>query len=151
QGNDYDVKTTAHYKVKTDDPRFDVAGAARLLESFRGFFDDFWKGRAELLPYDAPSRIYLFYSRAKFRKLGVYEERPDDLALVGDYQSFFDVVALHTDSVRLEEFPDVLVHEAAHQLVQRRLYGDGTPRIWVAEGLATYFGNTARDETGAFR
>ena len=55
--NDYDVKTTAHYKVKTDDPRFDVAAAAQLLESFRVYFDEFWKGHAELLPYDEPARV----------------------------------------------------------------------------------------------
>jgi len=150
--NNLDVKTTAHYRVKTDDPRFDILAAANLLESFRGFFDSFWQGRAELQPYDDLSRVYLFYSRAKFKQLGVYEERPDDIAMVGHYQRFFDVVALHTDSVRPEEFPDFLVHEAAHQLVGRRLYGVGaTPAIWLSEGLACYFGNTLRDGSGAFQ
>src|SRR5262245_2380403 len=50
QDNNLDVKSTPHYKVKTDDPRFDVVSAATLLESFRAFFDSFWQGRAELLP-----------------------------------------------------------------------------------------------------
>jgi len=152
--NDLDVKSTAHYRVKTDDPRFDVRAAADLLESFRGFFDAFWQGRAELLPYDDLARVYLFYSRAKFSKLGIDPaegSRPEDLAMVGHYQGFFDVVALHTDSVRPEEFPDLLLHEAAHQLVQQRLYGAGhSSSLWASEGLACYFGYTLRDASGRF-
>ena len=147
--HNYDVKSTAHYKVKTDDPRFDVVAAAQLLESFRSYFDSFWQGRADLLPYDQPARIYLFYSRAKVKQLYPYEDARDDIATVGHYADYFDVVALHTDSILPDDFPDTLVHEAAHQLVQNRLYGPGRrPSIWLTEGLAEYFGNTLRDDGG---
>ncbi len=148
----YDVKSTAHYKVKTDDPRFDVAAAAQLLESFGSYFDSFWQGRAELLPYDEPARVYLFYSRAKVKQLYPYDDSGDDIATVGHYADLFDVVALHTDSAAPDDFPDLLIHEAAHQLVRNRLYGrDRGPSIWVAEGLASYFGNTLREATGLFQ
>jgi hypothetical protein len=144
--NNYDVKSTAHYKVKTDDPRVDVIAAARLLESFRDFFEATWKGRMELQPGDEFLRVYLFYSRGKLKQLDEEPDRPEDLALVGGSLGTYASVALHTDAYRPEEFPGLLIHGAAHQLVQQRLYGKGNvPSFWVAEGLATYFDSTHCD------
>ncbi|HEY3175508.1 MAG TPA: DUF1570 domain-containing protein [Candidatus Polarisedimenticolia bacterium] len=151
QGNNYDIKSTAHYKVKTDDPRFDVEAGAQMLESFRAFFDATWAGRAELLPCEEPSLIYLFYSRSSYRQLLPEEERTIELGHVGYYRPFFDAVAIHTDTIGPADLPDLIVHEAAHQLVQVRLYGPDAPcSLWAAEGLATYFGNTLRDTSGRF-
>lgn len=144
-----DAKATAHYKVKSDDPRIEVAEAAQLLESFRTFFTKFWSPLTELKPYEDPSRIYLFYSLYKYKQL--LEEGERGGGSVGHYRPFSDLVAIHTDTVGLSELPDVLVHEAAHQLVQRMLYGtELTSSVWVAEGLGTYFGFTLRDESGEF-
>ena len=148
----YDSDRTDHYRVKTDDPRFDVTGAARLLESFHAFFEKFWSVRAELRPYETPGRIYLFYSRYKYRQLLNVAEVTGVILPVGHYQSSFDVVAIHTDTVPPGDFPDVLVHEAAHQLVQNRLLGRQViASIWLAEGLAAYFGYTMRDAKGNFQ
>ncbi|HET6372939.1 MAG TPA: hypothetical protein VFG76_06515 [Candidatus Polarisedimenticolia bacterium] len=150
--DNYDAKSTAHYKVKTDDPRFNVAAAADLLESFRQFFDSFWSSRTELRPYDEPSRILLFFSRYKYKQLMPGSLDVGATTRVGHYQPYFDIVALHTDTVGPEDFPELLVHEAAHQLVTRRIFGpDDYPSPWVSEGLADYMGNTLRGADGKFQ
>ena len=147
----YDSAATAHYKVKTDDPRLLPAKAAGLLEEFRTFFDQYWGGKLELKPYDKLGRIYLFYSRFHYSRLFEGVSRAATDWTVGHYREFEDIVALHTDSVGLAGLPDALLHEAAHQLVQQRLYGPETqPSPWLAEGLATYFGNMERDAQGRF-
>lgn len=147
----YDVKSTDRYVVKTDDPRVLVGEVSALLESFRIFFDGFWSPRTELLPYEDRSTVLLFYSRYKYKQLLTDAERPDDSFAAGHYRPFFGVVALHTDTVGPGDLPDLLVHEAAHQLVHRRLYGkERMPSPWVAEGLATYFGYMRRNSSGEF-
>jgi hypothetical protein len=147
----YDSAATAHYKVKTDDPRLAPASAAELLEGFRAFFDGYWAGRLELRPYDQVGRIYLFYSRFHYGKLFDEGSRLAADWAVGHYRPFADIVALHTDSVGLGDLPDALVHEAAHQLVQQRLYGPGVEATpWISEGLASYFGNMQRNRKGEF-
>jgi len=147
----YDAKSTAHYTVKTDDPRLNVAEAAQLLEAFRSYFDAFWSPRAELRPYDGRSRIYLFYSKYEYKQLFGEGVGPDVRVPFGHYQLLYDIVAVHTDTVGLSDLPDVLVHEAAHQLMQKRLLGEAVPPPWVNEGLASYFGYTLRDGSGSFQ
>jgi hypothetical protein len=62
------------------------------------------------------------------------------------------VVTLHTDADTEDRLADTLVHEAAHQLVGRRIYGeDHRPSRWVSEGLASYFGYTYMDDESRFR
>ncbi|MEE9229114.1 MAG: FAD-dependent oxidoreductase, partial [Acidobacteriota bacterium] len=146
----YDSRASAHYMIETDDPRFNVSEATMLLESFRGFFEGFWSGRVELQPYEEKFQIFLFYSRYKYKQL--LDVAPDsDVSSVGHYQPYFNLVAVHTDTAGLGNLPDVLVHEAAHQLIQMMLYGDRPQTsLWMAEGLAAYFGHMLRDDSGEF-
>ena len=149
--NNYDGEETEHFRVQTDDPRFQVAAAGLLLESFRDYFEAFWSGHRQLREYDGPVRIFLFYSRFKYKQLlqpagGLIGDVPP-----GHYRPFFDLIAVHTDTVGPADLPDVLVHEAAHQLIWQRLYEDRNfPTLWINEGLASYFGYTLRDKSARF-
>ena len=149
----YDFKQTEHYRVQTDDPRLIPGAATALLESFRGFFQSFWEERAELRIFDKESRLFLFYSYFKYNQVLTGKPRFDQFQSAGHYRPYFDVVVIHTDSLGgAEALPDTLVHEAAHQLISRQLYGlDGEEEHWVAEGLASYFGFTARGSSGEFQ
>jgi hypothetical protein len=148
----YRSKSTEHYRVFTDDPRVNIDSAAELLESFGGFFESFWKGRAELQPYESTSRAYLFYSFFKYNQLLTGDPRFSEFRPPGHYRPVFDVLLVYSDSVPPAELADVLVHEAAHQLVRQRLYGArSTPgSLWAEEGLASYFAFTRRDKKGRF-
>ena len=153
RGDDFNGKSTAHYKLRTDDPRLEVSPAADLLEAFRSYFESFWSGRRELKTNDEPVLVFLFYSRSSLNKLlpGA-PPPPDGVERVGHYQAFYDVIALHTDTVGPANLPDVLVHEAAHHLVERRLLvSEHQLSLWLSEGLATYFGNTYRDTKGSWQ
>ena len=153
RGHDFSGKSTAHYKLRTDDPRLDVSPAADLLEAFWSYFESFWSRRRELNTNDEPVLVFLFYSRSSRNKLmqGA-PPPPDGIERVGHYDAFYDVIALHTDTVGAENLPDVLVHEAAHHLVERRLLAsEREPSLWLSEGLATYFGNTYRDDKGSWQ
>ena len=147
----YNAFTTNSYLVKTDDPRLDVRATANLLTSFRSWFDLFWSGRAELLPNDEPFRIYLFWSYYKYNQLFSGKERFDEFRTAGHYRGYLDTVVVHTDGTPTGDLADVLVHEAAPQLVANRLFGDDAAAApWVSEGLAEYFGYTLHDGDGAF-
>jgi len=147
----YDSAAGKHYKVKTDDPRFVPRKAVELLEGFREQFDRDWSGKLEMSPYEGLSHFYLFYSRFKYKQLFDESQRKAASSLIGHYTPYLDVVTLHTDSVGLPDLPDVLVHEATHQLMQRRLYGDRVePMPWIAEGMANYYGYMLREPSGAY-
>jgi len=138
-------------EVRTDDPRLDVRAAAGLLASFRKYFDATLEGRVRLAPYDGPAKSYLFWSYAKFNELTTGKARFDDSRPTGHYRPALDVCTVHTDGVPPGDLPDVLVHEFAHQLLENRVL-PGAPRPpWLDEGLAEYFGFTARDADGTFR
>lgn len=140
-----------HYRVQTDDPRLDARAAVALLEGFRSWFDEYWGDRLALAPYEQTSRVFMFYSFYKFNRLLEGDFRFRDVRPKGHYGSLFDVITLHTDADGPEVLGDALVHEAAHQLVDRRLYASGhIPSLWLSEGLASYFGYTRMDETGTF-
>lgn len=152
QDTSYASRTTDHYVLKTDDPRLDAATAASLLESFRTWFDGFWSGRLPLRPYAEPSRAYLFYSFNKYNQILTGNPRFGEFRPNGHYTPIEDVIVLHTDSVPPGDLPEVLVHEAAHQLVTNELYGvERSPSLWVSEGLAGYFGMTLRDAKEGFQ
>lgn len=148
--DNYDSASSARYKVKTDDPRLLANRALELLDGFGAFFESYWSGKIDLRPYDQIGRLYLFYSRYKYKKLF------DDASQipeggVGHYRVMIDIVAAHTDSVG-PELPDVLIHEAAHQLIHQRLYGsEASPAPWVSEGMACYFEHMQRDRSGTFK
>jgi hypothetical protein len=147
----YDSAAGKHYKVKSDDPRIVPRKAAELLDGFRDQFDRTFDGRLTMRPYEKTAQIYLFYSRFKYKQLSGESSRPAATQIVGHYAPFLDIVALHTDTVGLSDLPDVLVHEATHQLVQQRLYGeDVEPMPWICEGLANYFGSMLREESGTW-
>jgi hypothetical protein len=147
----YNAASTDAYVVKTDDPRLDVRKTAGLLTSFRSWFDTFWSGRAELLPDDPPSRIYLFWSYYKYNQLFSGKERFDEFRTTGHYRGYLDTVVVHTDGTPTGDLADVLVHETAHQLIGNRLFGDGaTLSPWVSEGLAEYFAYTRQNDDGTF-
>jgi hypothetical protein len=148
----YDSRQTAHYRVQTDDPRLSPGSAAQLLESFRAYFGEFWRDRAPLRDYPAPSRVLLFYSYFKYNQLLTGRPRFDEARSSGHYRPYVDVVVLHTDAAGGDGLEDTLVHEAAHQLIGQQLYGAGAEQIhWVAEGLAAYFGYTAQAADGTFQ
>ncbi len=147
----YNAASTEAYRIQTDDPRLDVRATAALLTSFRSWFDAFWSGRAELLPGEAPSRIYLFWSYYKYNQLFSGKERFDEFRTTGHYRGYLDTIVVHTDGTATADLADVLVHEAAHQLIGNRLFGDGaTPSPWVSEGLAEYFAYTRQNDDGTF-
>src|SRR5262245_13985980 len=41
---DYTSRSTPHWQVRTDDAGVDAQASAALLESFRTWFESFWKG-----------------------------------------------------------------------------------------------------------
>jgi hypothetical protein len=151
QDRNYQVAVTEHYAVKTDDPRVDTRAVAELLESFRSFFDDFWSGHRELAPYDRTAGVYLFYSFYKYNELLTGQKRFGSFRPSGHYRPYFDLVVVYSDSVQPGHLPELLVHEAAHQLMEQRLFGAQAPRcLWLSEGMAAYFGYTRRDASGRF-
>jgi len=145
-------KRTPHFHVQTDDPRLDPGAAAALLESFRTFFAGFWEGKAALRPYESAGQYYLFYSYFKYNQLLTGHPRFDPQQSLGHYRPIYDVVVIHTDPADPGELPDALVHEAAHQLITNQLLPAGTrSSLWLAEGLASYFGYTLRAAPDRFQ
>jgi hypothetical protein len=142
-----------HYRVQSDDPRLNAKAAVGLLESFRAHFVSLWSGRVPMADYDQVSRLFLFYSFHKFNQTLAEDFRFNSLRPKGHYGSLFDVITMHTDSGCAEDLANTLVHEAAHQLVDQRLFGveNVRPVPWLSEGLASYFGYTLQDATGSFR
>ncbi len=133
-----------HYRVQSDDPRLDAEAALELLEAFRSHFDDFWSGRITLAPCDQETSVFLFYSSKKYNDLLPGDSRYSD--------SHPGVIALHTDAESPLGPEDRLVHEAAHELINCRIYGakDPSPSPWISQGLSSYFGLTYQDSSGAF-
>lgn len=145
------VAQTEHYRVQTDDPRLDTQAIATLLEAFRRHFDGFWVEDLELRPYSDPSRVFLFYSFSKYNRLLQADFRFSTQRPKGHYTADLDLISAHTDADTPGGLADTLVHEAAHQLIDQRLYGEGRrPSLWVSEGLASYFGYTRADAEGRF-
>jgi hypothetical protein len=152
QDKNYWSRSSDHYRVQTNDPRLDSKATLELLDSFRSFFDSFWTGRVELRRYDEKSRVFLLDSFYLYNQLLNADYRGRLSRPKGHYVSFFNVIVLHTTADNPADLPDSLVHEAAHQLVDRRLFSsDRPPSLWVSEGLASYFGYTFRDGSGEFR
>ncbi len=149
----FDGASSEHYRVQTDDPRLDPEAATALLESFREHFAGFWKERRVEAPLpEDKSRVFLFYSFYKYNQLLAGDWRFSAVRPKGHYINAVDVIAAHSGGGAPEELPDSLVHEAAHQLVDRGLFDGGyAPPPWLSEGLASYFGYTWRDAAGAFQ
>ena len=145
----YAVKETEHYLIRTDDPRVDPAAAGILLEQFRTFFVAYWADEVELRAYDRTSPVFLFYSYYKFNKIVTGKARFDAFQPAGHYKGDLDLITLHTDSSTLDEVPVTLVHEAAHQLMEKMHYGNRS--AWVSEGMANYFALTDADGKGTFK
>lgn len=146
----YRSDTTENFKVQSDDPRLDVEEAAGLLERFRTAFEEFWAGRTRLGSYDRQSRVFLFYSFYRFNQLIAGDWRFSHFRPAGHYRRQFDVITVHTDA-NSETLSSTLVHEAAHQLVEQRIFGEGDhASLWVAEGLASYFGFTRHSADEGF-
>jgi hypothetical protein len=148
----YRAAQSERYRVQSDDPRLDAAAALRLLEAFHDSFESFWSERLDLAPLERPGRVLLFYSFHEYSELLGGAFRRSTLRPSGHYGSDFDVIALHTDADGgPAAFADSLVHEAAHRLVELRIYNLGhDAAAWVAEGLASYFGSTLVDDAGRF-
>jgi len=147
----YRVSETPLYRVCTDDPRLDTRSTAALLGGFWSFFESFWSDRLPLADYDGPVDVFLFYSFYKYNKLLDADFTYSTTRPKGHYVAALDVISLHTDADMPGGLADTLIHEAAHQMVEQRIYGHGVPPpLWVAEGLASYFGYTYRDKDGRF-
>jgi len=145
----YTVKKTARYLIRTDDPRLDLVAAGILLERFREFFEQFWEGEVELAPFEEKSQVFLFYSFYKYNKILTGKARFGEFRPAGHYRADLDLITLHSDSSPLDDLPGALVHEAAHQLVQKMLFEPGPRRPdWLDEGLANYFGFNGLKEMG---
>lgn len=148
----YRAASSEGYRVQTDDPRLDTRAAVRLLDAFRAYFDRFWQAALELGPYDEQSRVFLFYSFHKFNEALEGDFRYRTHRPKGHYGALFDVITLHSDPDGPGGLEDALIHEAAHQLTEQRLYtGDFGPSRWISEGLAHYFGYTYADDSGQFQ
>ena len=145
----YNGTTTERYRVQTDDPRVDPRVVARLLETFRSYFDDQWSGRLELESYDKQSRVFLFYSFFKYNQLLGADFRMSPIRPAGHYGSLFDAITVHTDADG--DLANTLVHEATHQLVDQRFGWRGRIPLWLSEGLASYYGYTQLDGSGEFQ
>jgi len=149
--SNYRSSAGRRYRVQTDDPRVDAKAAVSLLDTFRDFFDGYWSDRLELVPYDEQSRTFLFFSFYKFNKLLVGDWRFNVNRPKGHYRPWFDVITIHTDPGG-QTLAETLIHEAAHQLVEQRLFGGGEPTaIWLSEGIASYFGYTLLDGDMTFQ
>jgi hypothetical protein len=148
----YRAGESPRYRVETDDPRLDTAAATELLEAFRSHFDRFFEGRLDLAPYEKPSRVFLFYSFHDYNQLLGGDWRFSYQRPKGHYRPDIDLLTLHTDpDDGAHTLADALIHEAAHQLVEQRIFHRGARApVWLAEGLAEYFGHTWRDSAGAF-
>jgi hypothetical protein len=147
--SNYVSRTGKRYRLKTDDPRLDTAAALGLLEELADEFERFWRGRVALRDEEDPVPIYLFWSFKKYNELLTGNPRFGEFRPAGHYTAALDTVAIHTDAGPPANLPEVLLHEAAHQLVERRLFGPGRPRsLWVDEGLADYFAMTLRNPAG---
>lgn len=147
----YRSATGESYRVQSDDPRIDPEAAVALLESFEAFVDERWSGRLELEPFGEQARVFLFYSFHKYNKLLGADFSRSYARPKGHYGTVIDVLAAHTDADFPGGFADVLVHEAAHQLVARRIFaGEMESSPWITEGLAEYFGNTLRTDADGF-
>lgn len=149
----YESKSSAHYVVRTDDPRVDVVAVSAFLERFRSFFESVASKLGPLHDQGPPVEVLLFYSRYKYDRL--YTEVfgfDNPVGPVGHYRAGQDILAVHTDSVAPADLPGTLTHEAAHQLVQEGLYGTKAKgwTSWVAEGLDYYFQLTRMDRHGTF-
>lgn len=139
------------YRVETDDPDIDTQAVLELLDSFRGFFDAFWEPRLPLSPYDAQSRVFMYDSFYKYNQLLPFDARRKLVRPEGHYISAYNVLALNTRAGAPAALADLMVHEAAHQLIDQRIYGgSGRGSRWVNEGLAWYFGYTSRTKAGEF-
>jgi hypothetical protein len=139
------------YMVETDDPDIDTKAVVGLLDSFRGFFDAFWEPRLPLSPYGGQSRVFLYDSFYKYNQLLGFDARRMPVRPEGHYISAYNVLALNTRASAPEGLADTVVHEAAHQLIDQRIYGgSGRGSPWVGEGLASYFGYTSRTKAGEF-
>jgi uncharacterized protein DUF1570 len=147
---DYASKSTAHWQVRTDDSSVDVAASAALLESFRTWFESFWKGRLATTPSEELGRVYVFGTFHDYNKLLTGGARHGAFRPAGHYNLLTDVVALYLGSIPRGELTDTLVHEGAHMLVAREVLRGRTTAPWLAEGLATYFESTVRDGKGGF-
>lgn len=131
----YRSASGAHYRVQTDDPRVDAAAVAAFLDSFRVYFDEFWSGRVELLPYRRESRAFLFHSLYKFNQLLVGDWRRRGARPQGHYRPEFDAITVHTDPGGEAS----LAYAASWLLVHFLLHGDegvhaATFARWLASG-----------------
>lgn len=148
----YWSRSSDHYRVQTDDPNLDSKAVLSLLDSFRGFFEEFWTGRLELEPYEQQSRIFLYDSFYKYNELLGFDARRMPVRPEGHYISVINVMVVNTRSGTPAGLADSLVHEAAHQLVDQEIFaGSGRMSSWLSEGLASYFGYTYRDKKGEFQ
>jgi uncharacterized protein DUF1570 len=141
---------SARYRIQTDDPRLDLDAVASLLESFATFFGGLWPGEPQQ-PTE-PVRVFLFYSYHKYNQLLEADFSRQVVRPAGHYGSAFGALVIHSDPGGSTPLADTLVHEATHQLLDRRVYGSGAtrPSIWITEGLASVFEHTLMSEGGKF-
>lgn len=147
---DYTSKSTAHWQVRTDDPGVDAAASAAMLESFRTWFESFWKGRLSTTPSEDLGRVYVFSTFHDYNQLLTGGALHGAFRPAGHYNLVTDVVALYLGAIDRAGLPDTLVHEGAHMLIAREILHGRPTAPWLAEGLAAYFESTARDGKGGF-
>ncbi|HXI01842.1 MAG TPA: DUF1570 domain-containing protein, partial [Candidatus Saccharimonadales bacterium] len=148
----YDSKSSAHYVVRTDDPRVDVVAVSAFLERFRTFFESVFYKPGPVHHEGPPVDVLLFYSRYKYDRLYADVSGLGSAGAIGHYRPGYNVIAIHSDAVDPGDLPGVISHEAAHQLILDLLYGPKPKAMsrWVNEGLASYFGFTRMDKHGEF-
>ncbi|ANM28718.1 hypothetical protein ABI59_02490 [Acidobacteria bacterium Mor1] len=146
----YDTRSSDHYRIQTDDPNINTRKALALLDGHHAFFEKFFAGRLELGAQAEVGRVFLFDSFHKYNKLLGTDLSRSDGRPAGHYLGGSNMCVMHTRSGDGTGLEDTLVHEATHLLVDMRLNPRGAMSPWISEGLATFFQYVHQDDEGTF-
>jgi hypothetical protein len=131
-----------HFVVVTDAPQEDAAEiVAQYLESTWQTTYGLLEDRLKSQPNVGKVYVYVYESHSAFMKLaGRYSSSE---SFVQGFYSPLGLIAFHTELPAWEFLRHVLIHEAAHALLDRHVVRPGTvlPR-WLDEGFAEYMGNS---------
>lgn len=91
--------------------------------------------------------IFLLPNLDAYKKFYPDAKTKDEMQTAGHYEA--GIIAVYSDPAMRGETRRTLTHEAVHHLNHTLLALQTTPAtIWLDEGLATYFGLSARDADG---
>lgn len=145
------VHKTAHYLILSSATREHAELVGDMLEKLYLAFSKVFGKEMELFTPKNRMPVWLFASQEEFdacRKKVCEGFIPNSGILRGLFDKstlrFFVHIPQNKDTSRIETLQPYVLHEGTHQLlyVTTRLRG-GKDWLWLDEGLATYFGNSA--------